>query len=360
MQVKKVLVINTIGFLFEGISSVVVNYISNMERNGLEFDFITQPDVRNDFKKILIPLGNIIVVPDRKQNISGYIAGLSKVLKWNHYDVIHIHGNSGTMAIEAFLAKLHHVNKIIVHSHNTECDHPLVNRVLTPAMKILATDLLACSNAAGNWLYGKQRFIVLNNAIDTERFRFNQQVRDECRKEFGLADEFVIGHIGNFVEQKNHEFLIDIFIEYHKNNPNSKLLLGSDGPKFEEMKRKVSEYNLSDSVIFAGRRSDVERLYSAMDVFVFPSKWEGLGIVLIEAQVNGLICYTSEKVPREADISGLTTYLNLRDPATVWAKRILNCGKSNRQSLSDTNLKNAELHNFNIRTEANRLRDIYL
>ena len=320
---KKILIINTVGFDFEGISSVIVNYISHMDRSGLVFDFIAQPNIREDFKKLLTPLGNVSIIPDRKEDTCGYILGLNKVMSKKEYDAIHIHGNSGTMAIESFFAKLHHVNRIIVHVHTTKCDHPLINHMLKPIMKIFSTDLLACSNKAGKWLYGNRKFSVLNNAIDTERFRFNQQVRDECRKEFGLKDEFVIGHIGYFLDLKNHDFLIAVFNEYHKMNADSRLLLVSDGPKLREIQNKVQQYGIEESVIFAGRRKDVEKLYCAMDVFVFPSIHEGLPLTLIEAQASGLPCIASDSITNEVGLTPVLQFLSLEHGLLAWRNAII-------------------------------------
>ena len=354
---SKILIVNTIGLGFEGISSVIVNYISHMDRSGLAFDFIAQPDIREDFKKIIEPLGNVIIIPERKQNIRGYIAGLNHVLK-NRYDVIHIHGNSGTMAIEAFLAKVYHVKKIIVHSHNTECAHHMVNQILKPIMKSLSTDWLACSEAAGKWLYGSKKFTVLNNAIDLERFHFKQQVREECRAEFGLKNEFVIGHIGNFIEQKNHGFLIEVFREFHKKNANSRLLLASDGPLMDEIQRKTVEYGLKDAVIFAGRRKGVERLYCAMDVFVFPSLWEGLPVVMLEAQAAGLPILVSNNITQEAKYTENVFYKDLGDGAESWSCKI--------EEIKELDMKRGEVKSmlgqcrFDIRNEAMRLRNIYI
>lgn len=358
---KKILIINTVGFDFEGISSVIVNYISHMDRDGLEFDFIAHPSIREDFKKLLTPLGNVIVIPDRKEDTVSYILGLNKVLSKKKYDVIHIHGNSGTMAIETFFAKTHHIMKIIVHTHNTKCDHPLSNRALKPIMYIFSTDMLACSNEAGKWLYGNRDFSVLNNAIDIERFQFNQQIRDECRKEFGLKDEFVIGHIGNFIEQKNHEFLIDVFNEYHKKDTDSRLLLASDGPKLGEIQNKVHQYGLEDVVIFAGRRKDVERLYCAMDVFVFPSKFEGFGMVLIEAQASGLPCIASDVITLESKVSDLVEYIGLENPPIYWVGKIAQHSEviGIRRKNSDKTVSDIRNSGYDIVHEADKLRKIY-
>ena len=356
---KKILVINTVGFDFEGISSVIINYLGRMNQDGLMFDFIAQPDIREEIRETLKLLGNVIIISGRKQNTRGYIAGLNNVLK-NKYDVIHIHGNSGTMAIEAFLAKVHHVKKIIVHSHNTECDHHMMNQIFKPIMKSLSTDFLACSEASGKWLYGSKKFVVLNNAIDLERFRFNQQDREECRAEFSLKNEFVIGHIGNFIEQKNHDFLIEVFREFHKTNADSRLLLASDGPLMGKIQRKVVQYGLKDVVIFAGRRKDVERLYCAMDVFVFPSLWEGLPVVILEAQAAGLPCIISTNVTSEVVCTNAVICKNLSDTAKAWANAVMDMKIDINFRNFDLNMNILKNKGFDISKESQKLRRIYL
>ncbi len=353
------LIINTIGFGFEGISSVIVNYLKHMDKQGLEFTFIAQPQIDDQFKAILESLGTVDMIPDRKQDTIGYIKGLNLILKRRKYDVIHIHGNSGTMAIEAFLAKIHQVKKIIVHAHNTHSDHPVINRMLSPLMKSLSTDLLACSVGAGKFLYGKG-YTVLNNAIDTQRFSFQPQVRDECRKELGLAENsFVIGHVGYFLEIKNQSFLVDVFVKYHQVDQGARLLLVGTGPDLEKIKIKAAECGVADAVIFAGQRSDVERLYCAMDVFVFPSLWEGLPLTLVEAQASGLPCIVSANVTRDVACTETVIYKDLSDGAKAWAETIAglktNAAPGNRNSIGNS-LKDK---GFDIMTVAAKLQNIY-
>ena len=203
---------------------------------------------------------------------------------------------------------------------------------------------------------------MLNNAINIERFRFDPNARDDCRKEFGLKDEFVIGHVGHFTEQKNHVFLIDVFEEYHHIVPHSKLLLVSDGPKISEIKHRVDEYGLSDSVIFTGSRSDTERLYCAMDVFVFPSKWEGLPLTLIEAQANGLPCYTSEVIPNATRISDHIEYISLEQSPEYWAKKVLKYENNldYRKMVSHIACTTLIDKGYNIKVEASKLKKTYI
>ena len=301
----KVLLINTVRFRLNGITSVIMNYFRNMDKNGLHTDFAVVNEIEDDFRNELEGYGARVFFVDKKKKTFKYIPNLNKLLKKERYDIVHIHGNSATMALEVILAKINRVEKIIVHVHNTTCQHPLLNKILRPVMMALATDFLACSDAAGEWLYKKSGYTVLKNAIDVEKFQFDLGSRAELRCELGIKDEFLIGHIGNFTEQKNHRFLINVFEEYHKNDPCSKLLLAGDGEKFEEMVQLVSEKKLSDAVIFTGNRSNPEQLYCAMDVFLLPSLWEGLPVVLVEAQASGLSCIVSDAVSKAADLTGI-------------------------------------------------------
>lgn len=354
---KKILIVNTLGLHYEGITSVIYNFISNMDRSDFQIDFIAFDNMNPELKKSFEELGNIIITPRRKKDVKGYILALDNILK-NGYDIIHIHGNSGTMSIETVLAKRHKVKKIIVHCHNTTCNHPVVNKMLIPLMKSTSTDLMSCSKASGKWLYGNSSYTVLNNAIKLDRFEFNPTVREECRKELGIGEEYIVGNIGHFHEQKNHTFLIDIFSEFHKIYSNTKLLLVSDGPKLEEIRNKVNSLNLSESVIFAGRRSDPQRLYQAMDIFVLPSLWEGLPVVMLEAQASGMPLLVSDTVTTDAKCCKSTVYKSLQDGAKSWAEEIFKI--KNKYSSRNANAKaDVAQHGFDIVKEADKLRKIY-
>ena len=189
-----------------------------------------------------------------------------------------------------------------------------------------ATDFLTCSRPAALDLFGEeaaQKAVILKYGIDTRRFAFSASVREECREELGLAgSDYVIGHIGRFAEQKNHRFLIDIFYEVSKVCPEARLLLLGEGTLQEEIRQRVSQYGLEDKVIFAGVTERTERYYCAMDVFVLPSLFEGLGIVNLEAQASGLSCVVSDAVPREVDVSGRMEFLPLGD-AKAWRDSLL-------------------------------------
>lgn len=356
---KKVLIVNTVGFQFEGITSVVRNYARAMDREDLELTFLICEDTPRELKEEFQTLGRTILAPKRKEDIRHYIPELYRLLA-EGYDVIHIHGNSGTMLIEAALAKLRGVKKILVHTHSTKTDHPTVNALLKYPMMWLAEECLACSRAAGDWLYGKHPYRVLNNAIDLKKYHFDPEKREACRREFQVApEEYLIGHIGHFTPPKNHFFLFQIFQTYVANNPGAKLLLVGDGPDREPVMKKVQEAGLEDRVIFAGRREDAWTLYSAMDLFLLPSRWEGLPLVTLEAQANGLPVLMSDVVTRDAKCTEAVFYAPLTETAQEWAQHIADI-RQQEMPRASADVVTIAKRGFDIFQEAEKLHKIYL
>lgn len=354
---KKILLINTIGFGFEGISSVILNYITNMDSKGLKFSFLSFQTDKPEIREVLVKQGKVVMVPNRKKVLSYGIALYHELSK--SYDVVHINGNSGTMFLETCICSLKKVKKIIIHGHNSSCRHKILNKILKHAMLKQADVFLTCSKMAGNWLYNGRSYKVLNNAIDCERFQYNQEIRTKIRNQLGIYNEIVIGHIGNFIAQKNHKFLIEVFSYFHKICSNSKLLLGSDGPLEDEIKQWAKEKNIQDKLIFTGRIKNVELLYQAMDCFVFPSLYEGLGLVVIEAQAAGLPVFVSEGIPTEANCTPLFSQINLNKGAYYWAKKI----NQVLQKKNDRTVNYRELirkKGFDISKESSELRNIYI
>lgn len=356
---KKILVINTVGFQYEGITSVILNYIRGMNRDGLDFTFPVYGDTDPKLQEELRLLGRTVTLPNRKKAVRDYAAQLYRMLG-EGYDVLHVHGNSGTMVMEAVLAKLRGVKKVIVHTHSTSTDHPLVNAVMKYPMMLLAGERLACSKAAGDWLYGKHPYTVLNNAIDLEKYRFDPQKRESYREAFGVQDgEFLIGHIGHFTPVKNHPFLLEVFHTCYMRNPKAKLLLVGDGPDQAQVKQQAKALGIWDRVIFAGQRSDASSLYSAMDLFLLPSQWEGLSLVTIEAQANGLPALVSDGVPEDAGCTDRVFWKSLSDGSDAWAEEItkiaaMPCART------DDFTGSIRACGFDIHKEAAALRNIYL
>ena len=244
-----------------------------------------------------------------------------------------LYGHLGsTAAIYLKVAKKYGIYTI-AHSHNSGTDYSLkaiVYKLMAYNTRNVADYFFACSQQAGIDRFGKKvvhsnRYHVLNNAIDTERFQYREITRRGIREEFGyLSEQVVIGHIGRFDRQKNHKFLIAIFSELYHTDKNIRLLLVGDGKLRKSIQRQVEKLGIAEAVSFAGVRSDVNRILQAMDIFVFPSIYEGLPVTLVEAQTAGLPCVISDHVPSESILIGnLVTVQNLRSSAERWASHIL-------------------------------------
>lgn len=359
-DMKKILVINTIGFSYEGITNVAMNYIENMNRCDMEFVFCVFNNKKNNIMDRLKKYGSVVEIPPRK-SVFDYMVSLYKLMKKNNFDVVHIHGNSGTMVIETTLCKINKINKIIIHCHSTKTDHPIINS-LFKRMAIRHADIcLACSSEAGDFLYGKKKYFILNNAVKLENFEYNEEIRRQYRRQLGIDGEIILGHVGHATKVKNQEFLVDIYKEYYRLNPNSKLLVVSDGPLLDDIKEKVKLLDLQDNVIFVRNRSDVECLYQAMDVFIFPSLWEGLGLVAIEAQISGLPVLASSNVPAAAGCTDRFYSMDLELGEKKWAEKIEYILSENkkRSLLSEKEKMSIRDKGYDIKIEAGKLEHIY-
>lgn len=356
---KRILIVPTLGLGLEGITTVIYNYIHAMDRQDLQLHFLTYGNLQPVLRDRFSALGTINFVSDRKQSTVAYVKDYIRLLREQRFDVVHIHGNSGTMAIETVLAKLCGVPRVLIHTHSTKTDHPMVNAILKYPMMLFADERIACARGSGAWLYGSWKHTVLNNAIDLGRFSYDPACRAECREEFGIRNEFLVGHIGHFSTPKNHFFLIDVFAAFHKRKPDAKLLLAGDGPDFDAVVEKVRQLQLQDSVIFTGRRSDVERLYQAFDVFLMPSRWEGLPLVLLEAQTAGLPVVASDRITKDVQCAPDFWYLSIEEDPKVWAEKLREVSEKKVDRTADTAQLLRE-HGFDIRTEAGRLLELYL
>jgi len=282
------------------------------------------------------------------------------LIKFGPYDIVHIHLHS-TGALFAPLLKLFGVKKIILHSHNTRETAPsALWRAVYPRLSAwlaghFADRLCACSEEAGRELFGSNKVTVIKNGIDTEKFSFRPWKRTEKRKELGLSNYFVIGNIGRLMPQKNHSFLLDIFKKIHDLRPLSKLIIAGDGPLKDELKKKAADSGISETIIFLGVRKDTAELYQAMDCFILPSLFEGLGIVCIEAQCCGLPCFVSDKVPELARVCN-TVALPLSAPPEEWAEKTIARTDINKRKDCSKIMKDK---GFDNRTTAEQIFSVY-
>lgn len=310
---KPVIVAQIMGkWIGGGVESVIMNYYRHLDHKKIQFDFICDEDsTRIPYNEIKKLGGRVFLVP-KYQKLPQYLKSLEDLFRKNQYHIVH--SNVNTLSVfPLYAAKKAGVPVRISHSHSTsnpkEWKRNIIKNILRPFSKKYATDYFACSELAGRYLFGNKAFDqgevkIIHNAIDLDKFKFDEVARKKLREEFGIKDStVVIGHVGRFVKQKNHDFLIDVFNEYHTKNPDSKLLLVGTGPLEEKIKAKVEKLNLSNSVLFLGQREDTNKLYSAMDVFCLPSLYEGLPVVGVEAQAAGLLCIFSDKITPDVIIS---------------------------------------------------------
>ena len=348
-----------------GVEAVTINYYRNIDKNKVQFDFICDEDSTNiPYEEIERMGGKVIIIPSYSKTFK-YHKALKRVLKEGNYKIIH--SNINTLSVfSLFAAKCAGVPVRIAHSHSTtnkkEKKKNLMKQVLRPFSKVFATNYMCCSELAGRWLFGDKEYdkgnvYLLNNAIDLDKFKYNATLRKKKRKELGIKDDtLVIGHLGRFVAQKNHTFLIDIFNEIHKKNNNSILLLAGQGPLEEEIKNKVKDLNLDDSVKFLGQRNDANELYQAFDLFLLPSLYEGLPLVGVEAQASGNLCYLSNDMTKETKVLDSTKFMSLENTAEEWANAILKDAK--RYKKHDTK-EEVSKYGFNIEKEAEKLEKKY-
>lgn len=349
VQKKPIIVAQIMGkWVGGGVESVIMNYYRHLDRSKVQFDFICDEDsTRIPYDEIKKLGGRVFLVP-KYQNLPKYLKVLEKLFKENQYRIVH--SNINTLSVfPLYAAKKAGVPIRISHSHSTsnpkEWKRNLIKNILRPFSKRYATDYFACSEVAGRYLFGNKSFDrgkvkIIHNAIDVEKFKFDEVARKKLRKEFGIKDStIVIGHVGRFVQQKNHTFLVDVFKEYHKKNPDSKLLLVGSGPLEDEIKKKVEKLGLKNSVLFLGQRDDINKLYSAMDVFCLPSLYEGLPVVGVEAQAAGLPCVFSDKITNDTVITKDTTLSKLELKKWLIILNNIELESRNAKILDDFNIK---------------------
>ena len=242
--------------------------------------------------------GKFHYLPDKKKNIRKYIKELNKILK-NKYDCIHVHGSSSTMVIELLCAKRANIPIRIAHCHNSRSDYPFINYIINPIFLHSYTKAVACSSNAGNWIYRKKDFKIIYNGIECTKYKFNLQTRNILRQKYNIDNEtLVLGHVGNFVEQKNHSFLIDVFSAFSSGR-NTCLFLIGDGPLRPNFEKRVKNSELKNKIFFLGLKNNVDELLQMLDVFLLPSRWEGFPLTVIEAQTAGLPCLLSDAISNE-------------------------------------------------------------
>lgn len=345
-----------------GLETLIMNIYRNINRDKVQFDFLVHYQGDFFFDNEIRNLGGKIYKLSIRDdnNFIKYLKDLRHFFyEHKEYSIVHGHMES----LGRFYLKEAKRNKIpirIAHSHNSSTEKTIkgyVKSLLLKEYDKYATDLFACSKQAGNYMFKNKEFLVLNNAIDTEKFSFDQNIRNEVRKELDIKDKFVIGHIGRFCEQKNHKFIIEIFEKVLKRNKNSVLILVGSGELEDNIKELVKIKGIEDNVKFLGVRKDIPNIYMAMDCFLFPSLFEGLGIVAIEAQCSGLPVIASDVIPEEANVTDKFCKVSLNESVEKWAD-IVNAFSNN--IVRNNESENVKEAGFDIKELTKKLEKYYL
>lgn len=358
---RKILVVITTNFVsWGGLTTAYMNYYRVLDKSKLLIDFASMNKVEPGLEKEVNENGGqYYQLSDKRQTPIKYLIDLNRLLRHKNYDVIHVHGNSATMAAELFLSLLCGIPVRIVHCHNTQPKYRRLSKLLCPVFNRMYTQAVAVSFEAGSWLYKKNPFIILNNAIDIKKYSFDFNKRMAARNKLELDnDVLVVGHVGKINYQKNHTFIVKIFSELVKMKENSCLLLIGDGELREEIEKQVEEYGLTNKVVFVGMSNEPEFWLNAMDCFLFPSHFEGFGLALAEAQANGLACFASDVIPDKTNATGTVHFMSLDDNAKKWAE----CIMLSDISRMDNNYIKEKFYQtgLDISMEANKLKELYL
>lgn len=353
MMMRVLQIVGSLGYA--GLEAVVMNYYRHINKEHIQFDFIVGSPNRQRYDDEIEQLGGrIFRLPSRARRPLEYMKALYNVIRENNYQIVHVHQNSASMVMDGIVARLCDVPVVIGHSHNTRCNVLWQHYLFRPFTNAVFKHRWACTPEAGKWVFGDSKVEILNNAIDTQRFRFNQKIRTDIRKKLGLTDELLVGFVGRLHPQKNPYRLLEIFAEVRKKQENAHLLIVGDGEEREGLLQTCKELNIEPLVHFVGQVTNVPEMMMAMDVFLFPSVFEGLGVVVIEAQATDLPCVVSENVPAP-DLTGKLCVCQLEEDNETWAKAILNHVTSKR---GDTSLQIQE-GRYDIVLEAIYLENYY-
>lgn len=307
---KPTRIIHIVGSMSNGgVETLLMNYYRNIDRSKFQFDFVVNQNSTHIRRDEIESLGGHVFVVPNYESLLSYSSALKKIFLEGSYPIVHSHIN--TLSVFPLrIAKEAGIPIRIAHAHSTtapkEIARNAIKQILRPFCAKYATNLAACSLSAGTWMFGSKNTTngtvkIIKNAIDLNKFAFSLTTRESLRKELNVApNEHLIGHVGRFVTVKNHEYILQVFQSILSKQPAFKLLLIGDGELFQQIKNTAKKMGISERVIFLGSKNEVSQYYSAMDSFIFPSLYEGLGQTLIEAQANGLPCCVSSEVPSEA------------------------------------------------------------
>ncbi len=349
---------------YGGIETFIMNYYRNIDKTKVQIDFIVNGYEKGVYDDEIKSMGGKIYnVPQRGKHFFKHKKEIKKILKTGKYKIVHAHANH-LNGLFLSIAKRCNVPVRISHSHTADFVYDnkmkkIIFNIYKQKVKKCATEYWTCSRLAGEWLYGKknqqnQKVILVKNAIELEKYKFNEEKRKRLRKLYNLKDEKVIGNIGRFSAQKNHEFIIELFKKYYEQNSNSKLVLIGEGPLKDKIKNKIVREKLENAIIIIDRANNINEILNMFDIFILPSLYEGLPFVAIEAQANNLPCIFSEGVTKETKINSNVCFTKL--DVDIWIKKLQEyLGKQRK-----IDLDNLKKMGYDIKVEAKKLERRYI
>ena len=349
-----------------GIESVIMNYYREIDRTLLQFDFLCNTEEVAYEEEIKKMGGTIYKITSRSKNATQYYKELNQFFKENSNKYNTIWVNVCSLANIDYLkyAKKYGIKYRIIHCHNSQNMDSKARKILhilnRNRLEKYATDYWTCSNNASKWFYNKKilkkhSVVYIKNAIDFQKFKFDDNIRNKYRKDFNVEGKLVLGNIGRFHFQKNQLFVLDVFKIIHEKEKNSVLLLIGDGEDRNKIEEKINQLELNESVKLLGVRDDVEKIMQAMDILLFPSLFEGLPLVLIEAQANGLKIFASDSISKEVQIGKNIVFMSLNDKPEKWADSIL---VSDVKRIDNYDL--IKLKGYDIKTEKEKVQKLLM
>ena len=359
-----------------GAETMIMNYYRAMDRSKIQFDFLVHKTTRGEYDDEIKSLGGRIFVVDKVNPLFPfpYFQKLTTFFKQHpEYKIIHAHLNAFTY-FPFSIAKKNNITCRIIHAHiaKNNVDFKMVvllkisliayikdrihNYIKKRAVRS-ATKYVACGEKAGQWLFGQASFEIIPNAVSLLNFKENLTKKEEYQRKAGLKEtDIVIGHVGSFTDQKNHFYLLNIFLELLKVQPKAKLLLVGDGPLKKAIQKKAFSNQISNKIIFLGKQSDVHYWYQVMDIFVFPSLYEGFPMVLIEAQASGVPIIASSEISEEVNITKTINFLSVNEPEVKWVEEIVQHVKKTKFD----HIKKLKERGYDIKSNAKQIESFYL
>lgn len=367
---KKILLVAACDITRSGVTVFLTRMLSNMDCSQFCINLYTPKQILNQsIADELLGLGIGIYTGGCKEGDplreTAY-QDLEQLMASRHYDVVHC--NSGKVWINYFSCYFgvkYHVPKIIVHSHSALLPrmNPEVQKQDDEYREYIrsnATDFLACSDEAAEWLYGKDfaGYQIIENGIETKKYEFNERIRADYRRELNLENRFVIGHVGRFTQAKNHIFLLKVFKEISLICKNSILLMIGEGELLNDIKKQALETGIDEKCMFLGNRADVPELLNVMDIFLFPSLFEGFPISVLEAQTNGLPCIISEKITEEVCITKKVKRISLEQTTSYWAEAVME--QLHKNERRESPIKDIEQAGYSVQAASDKLHQLYM